>query len=476
MMLFGRTVAVIDTATDPWFVASPERQSETTGMGGARSVLNVPFMKDGSTIGGIAFFRETSGEWPDRQVALLENFAAQAVIAMENARLLTETREALERQTATADVLQVINASPGNLAPVFDAILEKATLLCGAAFGFLVTWDGHVRHIVAARGLPPAMTEYAATHAAPTPGVLRVFETKRPVHVLDLMEDEGYRIGHPDFRAIVHLGGVRTALHIPLVKDDAAIGAVTVYRREVRPFPGREITLLENFASQAVIAMENARLIDEQREALDRQTAMADVLQIINATSDDLTPVFYAILEAVLRLSGSAFGSLWTFDGDFLHREAVIGYDDTHERFRLNPASRTWRLFHGGDDIDMSPDIRDTDDYRAGNPGTIRFADEYGARTQLIAVLRKDGKPIGDIVIFRKEIKPFTAAEVALVRDFAVQAVIAMENARLLNEQREALERQTATADILAVINASPGDLAPVFDTILNKGTRYAAS
>ena len=188
---------------------------------------------------------------------------------MENARLLTEQREALEQQTATAEVLQVINTSPGNLAPVFDAMLEKAMRLCGAAFGLFHTYDDKWLHTVVQRGVPPAYAEYKAQNPVqirPGSGIARAIEARRTHNVLDLMATEAYAAGEPAVRAMVELGGVRTSLSVPLCKDDAVLGLITVYRQEVKAFSDKQIALLENFAAQAVIAMENARLLDEIRQ------------------------------------------------------------------------------------------------------------------------------------------------------------------------------------------------------------------
>jgi len=313
------STAVEPYRTNPWY-------RELIDRSGCRTSINVPLRKNGTLLGTIHLYRPVVRPFSDKQIALLQNFAAQAVIAMENARLITETREALEQQTATAEVLQVINSSPGDLAPVFDEMLEKALRLCGAAFGHLRAYDGERFHLAASRGAPAALEDFyrrPLTPAAPSPAG-RIVSGESIVHIPDLIGGDAYRAG-PGLTAIVELGGARSYLSVALRKEAILLGYLAVYREEVGPFSDKQIALLQNFAAQAVIAMENARLITETREALEQQTATAEVLGVINSSPGDLAPVFDAVLDNAMRLCDVANGHVFRMEGDLVRAVAARG-------------------------------------------------------------------------------------------------------------------------------------------------------
>jgi GAF domain-containing protein len=291
-------------------------------LAGARTILAVPMIKENELMGVIVIYRQEVRTFTNKQVELVTNFAAQAVIAIENTRLLNELRESLEQQTATSEVLQIISSSPGELKPVFQAMLENAVRICEAKFGNLFLIDGDACSWAAGVGTPPNLAEYftQTTPFRPTPGshLDRVMRTKQVSHSAD--DTAEAVIG-----AAARLGGARSSVCVPMLKDDALVGAIFIYRTEVRPFTDKQIALVQNFAAQAVIAIENARLLGELRESLQQQTATSEVLSVISSSPGELEPVFKAMLENATRICEATFGMFWFAVDDGFRPVALHG-------------------------------------------------------------------------------------------------------------------------------------------------------
>jgi class 3 adenylate cyclase len=358
-----------------------------------------------------------------------------------------ERDEAQHRETATAEVLGVINSSPGDPAPVFEAMLEKAMRLCEAAFGTLWTYDGTCVHAAALHNVPPIFSEFLtrAPHpVGPDSAHGRLLRGEAVVHIPDIVAEQAYRLGDPIRRALVELGGGRALLAVALRKDETFLGDFVIYRQEARAFSDKQIALLRNFAAQAVIAMENARLITEMREALEQQTATAEVLGVINSSPGDLAPVFDAMLEKAMRLCEGAFGLMATYHNGNFHSVARRGVPTPLGAFLDDapppgPHSLLTRIL-GGDNVGQVEDLSASQQYLSGEARARAIVDLGGARSYVMAALRRDGKLLGTISVYRQEVRPFSEKQIALLQNFAAQAVIAMENARLLGELRQRTE------------------------------------
>jgi class 3 adenylate cyclase/putative methionine-R-sulfoxide reductase with GAF domain len=424
---------------------------------GVRTVLIVPMLKDGEVIGAIVIYRQEVRTFNDREIELLRSFAAQAVIAIENARLLNELRqrttdlsertvglsEALEQQTATSDVLQVISSSPGDLEPVFATMLQKAVSICDAGFANIWRVEGDGLRIVATHNTPPVFAEARKSSPYFTPGpknpIRRMMTTKAVVHVLDNAATEAYAERDPGSVAAVELGGARTGLYVPLLKENELVGAFTLSRQEVRPFTDKQIELVKNFASQAV-AIENVRLLSELRQSLGQQTATADVLKVISRSTFDLQKVLDTLVASAAQLCRAERASITLPEGERYHRVASHGFSAEfrgyldHHPLAIDRGNIVGRVVLEGrtiqiDDVEADPEFT-----------FIEALQIEKARTLLGVPLMRQGRPIGVLVLTRSTVEPFTDRHIELVETFADQAVIAMENARLLNELRERTE------------------------------------
>jgi GAF domain-containing protein len=484
-----QVIHVTDLRSDESYIGGNQLFVPLVDVVGARSFVAVPMLKEDELIGSINMYRLEVRPFTDKQIELVQNFAAQAVIAIENTRLLNDLRqrtddlsEALEQQTATSEVLKVISSSPGQLEPVFNALLANATRLCEAAFGSMLLVEGDALRRVALHNAPTRFVEFNKNYPVIPLGQVHdlnlLFETRRPVHIADAAGTED--------SPIVKYGGARTLVIVPMLKENQVVGAIGIYRQEVRPFTDKQIELVTNFAAQAVIAIENTRLLNELRqrtddlsESLEQQTATAEVLKIVSKSPGELKPVFEAMLASAVRICGAKFGNLWLREGSAFRVNAMHGAPPAYADFlRRNsviddviPGTALGRIVSERRAIQIL-DAENEEAYAKGTPfytGTIELA---RARTIIAVPLVKDEELVGAIVIFRQEVRPFTDKQIDLLTNFAAQAVIAIENTRLLSELRESLQQQTATADVLKVISRSTFDLQTVLNTLTESAAR----
>ncbi len=464
----------------------------TLGRGGTfHTQLIAPLRQQGELIGALVGRRMEMRPFTPAQIKLLETFADQAVIAIENVRLFQELKESLEQQTATSEILGVIASSPTDIQPVLDIVAENAARLCDATDAVIHRIDGDNLRPVANYGPLPGRGGRESIPLDREHIPARAIIDRQTLHIDDLAAVPEDELAARFARSV----GVRTVLATPMLREGIPIGTIHIRRLEVRPFTEKQIKLLETFADQAVIAIENVRLFKELQErnrdlteALEQQTATSEVLRVIASSPTELQPVIDTVIANAVTLAGAKQGHIRQYDGEFLR--VVAHYNETAEQVATLQAtptrpgleSMTGRAF-------LERQANHILDVQAETQDKLSFYQlqtqnrELGMRTLLAVPLLREGTAIGTISIWRDFVEPFTERQVDLVKTFADQAVIAIENVRLFKELQErnrdlteALEQQTATSEVLRVIASSPTELQPVLDTVIANAVRLAGA
>src|SRR5262245_5493866 len=488
-------VNIDDTHTDPRLAESWRPIARARGY---HSLIEVPLLRQDEAIGGISVTRREPGGFTDDEIAVLKTFADQAVIAIENVRLFAELQAsnrdlttALDRQTATSEILSVISSSPTDVQPVFDAIVRSAVTLCGAILGAIYRRDGGLVRLVGLDPRYPHAEEVRATYPAPVTSPLMSCRAIHENAIIQLPDTEPPGVLPPEGLRLARLSGFRSVVAVPMRREGEPIGAILVGRPAVGAFPDEQIGLLQAFADQAVIAIENVRLFTELQEknealtqahaqvseALEQQTATSDVLRVISSSPTDVQPVFDSIAASALHLCNARLCTVFRFDGELIHlvalqqvsTEGAAAYRNAYPA-RPGRGGGTHRAILTGSIVHI-PDIRDDPEYELQD---LARANQFGC--VLSVPMFRDGHPIGAITVGREATRSFSDAQIELLRTFADQAVIAIENVRLFNETKEALDQQTATGEILRVISSSPTDIQPVLDAIAATALRVCGA
>jgi signal transduction histidine kinase len=482
-----QTVHVDDFREEQAYLDRDPRAVAAVELGGIRTLVAVPMLKENESVGVISVYRQEVRPFTKKQIALVTSFASQAVIAIENARLLNELRESLEQQTATGDVLKVISHSAFDLQTVLDTLVESAARLCDADMVAINRQDGDAYRQVAQYGQPP---EFAAYMEAQTMEVGRgtvsgrVALEKKLVHVADVLADPEFKSFHA-----AKLGGMRTVLGVPLLREESPVGFMILMRKTVRPFSEKQIELVSTFADQAVIAIENVRLFETEQmrtreltEALEQQTASSEILRVISRSRTDIQPVFDTIVASAVRLCGARMGAVHLYDGELVHIVALHNFPPEVVEVLRGMYPRPPQLDQASGRAILTRAVAEIEDMLADQQYTREVTLAGRWRSILAVPMLRDGAPMGAIVITRNEVGPFAAGHIELLKTFADQAVIAIENVRLFDEVQartrelsQSVEELRALGEVSQAVNSTL-DTDTVLTTIVAKAVELSGT
>jgi len=458
-----RIVHVVDVFADRKYRPLIPKDSFGT-LPNAGTVLAVPLLRQNELLGVLSVWRFEKQAFAEKQIAMVETFATQAAIAIHNVRLLNETRQALEQQTATAEILRVISSSPTDIQPVLDAVAESAARLCEATDAVIALRRGDTFGFAAHYGNIPITGTRALTRESVAG---RAILEGRQFHIRDLQSETKE---FPQGSAFAKQFGYRTMLATPLMREGSAIGAILVRRTEARPFSEAHLALVRTFADQAVIAIENVRLFNETKEALERQTATAEILKVISSSPTDVQPVFDAIVQSAARLFGRN-ARIRLVEGNQLCLHARS--DGAGQGAASDAPIPIDQESIGGRIVFERRALQVSDTEAPGAPArNLARGHMTGYRSIASAPLLREGAVVGLIAVTSAQPGALSERQMSLLSTFADQAVIAIENVRLFNETKEALEQQTAISEVLRVISNSPTDVKPVLDAVAARAAR----